>query len=87
MPSARSNVDRSRARVGAIRVSIATRRSSLGLTLSQEEGAMNTHLNITEKIPQDTGWVIALLLFLFLFFARFVAFLVMIVWGAIENAL
>lgn len=48
---------------------------------------MNGHLNITDKIPQDTGWVIALTLFLFLFFARFVAFLVMIVWGAIQDAL
>lgn len=66
---------------------MATRLGSGPLTLSQEEGTMNGHLNITDKIPQDTGWVIALMLFLFLFFARFVAFLVMIVWGAIQDAL
>lgn len=48
---------------------------------------MNGHLNISHKIPADTGWIIAMMIFLFLFFARFVAFLAMIVWGAIQNAL
>ena len=45
---------------------------------------MNGHLNIAH---QDTGWVIALMLFMVLFFARFVAFLVMIAWGLIQHAL
>jgi hypothetical protein len=48
---------------------------------------MNGHLNITHRLPKDTGWMIALVVFLFLFFARFVAFLVMIIWGAIQHAL
>jgi hypothetical protein len=48
---------------------------------------MNGHLNITHRLPKDTGWIIALTVFLVLFFARPLAFLVMIVWGALQHAL
>ena len=48
---------------------------------------MTTNVKLSkEETHKDTGIIVALTIFLCLFFLRYVAFLAMLVWGFIQNA-